>query len=99
MGPSGPRHHARRAMAGDAIDGAAKAFLEELADLTPSPRDRARARKVMEATWRLIDRAQDVLDAKADAELDRADRWGNVGLWARLRRRTARWRSPRPATP
>jgi len=61
-----------RAMAGDAIDGATKAFLEELADFTPSPRDRARARKVIDATWRLIDRAQDVLDARAEAELDRA---------------------------
>ena len=61
-----------RAMAGDAIDGATKAFLEELADFTPSPRDRARARKVIDATWKLIDRAQDVLDARADAELDRA---------------------------
>jgi len=61
-----------RAMAGDVIDAATRAFLEELADFTPSPRDRARARKVIDATWRLIDRAQDVLDAKADAELDRA---------------------------
>jgi len=61
-----------RAMAGDAIDGATKAFLEELADSTPSPRDRARARKVIDATWKLIDRAQDVLDARADAELERA---------------------------
>jgi len=61
-----------RAMAGDAIDGATKAFLEELADFTPSPRDRARARKVIDATWKLIDKAQDVLDARADAELDRA---------------------------
>ena len=61
-----------RAMAGDAIDGATRAFLEELADFTPSPRDRARARKVIEATWKLIDRAQDVLDAKADGDIERA---------------------------
>jgi len=61
-----------RAMAGDVIDAATRAFLEELADFTPSPRDRARARKVIDATWKLIDRAQDVLDAKADVELDRA---------------------------
>jgi len=61
-----------RAMAGDVIDAATRAFLEELADFTPSPRDRARARKVIDATWKLIDRAQDVLDARADAELDRA---------------------------
>ena len=61
-----------RAMAGDVIDAATRAFLEELADFTPSPRDRARARKVIDATWKLIDRAQDVLDAKADGELARA---------------------------
>jgi len=61
-----------RAMAGDAIDAATRALLEELADFTPSPRDRARARKVIDATWKLIDRAQDVLDAKADGELARA---------------------------
>jgi hypothetical protein len=58
-----------RAMAGDAIDAATRAFLEDLADFTPSPRDRARARKVMAATWNLIDRTQDVLDAKAEKEL------------------------------
>ena len=61
-----------RAMAGDAIDGATKAFLDELADFTPSPRDRARARKVIDATWKLIDRAQDLLDAKAEKELPAA---------------------------
>ena len=61
-----------RAMAGDAIDEATRAFLEELADFTPSPRDRARARKVIDATWNLIDRAQDLLDAKADKELPAA---------------------------
>jgi len=61
-----------RSMAGDAVDAATRAFLEELADFTPSPRDRARARKVIDATWKLIDRAQDVLDAKADGELARA---------------------------
>ena len=55
-----------QAMAGDVIDLATKAFLEELADFTPSPRDRARAKKVIDATWKLIDRAQDLLDAKAD---------------------------------
>ena len=61
-----------RAMAGDAIDAATRAFLEELADFTPSPRDRARARKVIDATWKLIDKAQDLLDAKAEKELPAA---------------------------
>jgi len=61
-----------RAMAGDVIDAATKAFLEELADFTPSPRDRARARRVIDATWTMIDKAQDLLDAKAEAELPAA---------------------------
>ena len=61
-----------RSMAGDAIDAATRAFLEELADFTPSPRDRARAKRVIEATWKLIDRAQDVLDARADAQMEKA---------------------------
>lgn len=61
-----------QAMAGDVIDVATKAFLEELADFTPSPRDRSRARKVMEATWTMIDKAQDLLDAKAATELPAA---------------------------
>ena len=61
-----------RAMGGDAIDAATRAFLEELADFTPSPRDRARARKVIETTWAMIDKAQDVLDARAEKELPAA---------------------------
>jgi len=61
-----------QAMAGDVIDAATKALLEELADFTPSPRDRARARKVIDATWNLIDRAQDLLDAKAEKALPEA---------------------------
>ena len=61
-----------RAMGGDAIDAATKAFLEELADFTPSPRDRARARKVIATTWAMIEKAQDVLDARAEKELPAA---------------------------
>lgn len=61
-----------RAMAGDAIDAATKALLEEIADFIPSPRDRARARKVIAAIWKMIDRAQDLLDAKAEKDLPAA---------------------------
>ena len=61
-----------RAMGGDAIDAATRAFLEELADFTPSPRDRARARKVIATTWAMIEKAQDVLDARAEKELPAA---------------------------
>ena len=70
-----------QAMAGDAIDSATKALLEELADFTPSPRDRARARRVIEATWQMIDRAQDVLDANAERELPRVMDEADAGTW------------------
>jgi ribosome biogenesis protein Tsr3 len=60
------------AMGGDAIDLATKAFLEELTSFTPSPRDRARAQKVIDATWRMIDKVQDMLDAKAERDLPAA---------------------------
>lgn len=65
------------AMAGDAIDAATKAILEELVDFSPSQRDRTRATKVMATFWRVIDKVQEKLDAKADpamleAKLDAA---------------------------
>ena len=53
-----------RAMAGDPIDQATKALLEELADFSPSPRDRANLRRVLETTWRVLDRARDVIEAR-----------------------------------
>ena len=56
------------AMAGDAIDQATKALLEEIVDFSPSPRDRARARRVLEKATEMIDKAQDVLDAKTTDE-------------------------------
>ena len=43
------------AMAGDAIDQATKALLEEIVDFSPSPRDRARARRVLEKATEMID--------------------------------------------
>lgn len=59
-----------RAMAGDAIDAATRALLEEIADFTPSPRERARATKVIQTTWRAIEVADDVLDAKVDSAIE-----------------------------
>jgi hypothetical protein len=55
------------AMAGDAIDLATTAMLEELADFFPKARDRARARRVLGMIGRLVDKAQDILDAKVTA--------------------------------
>ena len=56
------------AMAGDAIDQATKALLEEIVDFSPSPRDRARARRVLDKATEMIGRAQDVLDLRTTDE-------------------------------
>ncbi len=53
-----------RAMAGDAIEHATKALLEELVGFSPSPRDRANLRRILETTWNVMDRARDVIEAK-----------------------------------
>ncbi len=64
------------AMAGDAIDRATAALVEELVDFFPNRRDRERARKVLAKVDATVERVQDVLDLKADSpalqrELDR----------------------------
>ncbi len=59
-------------MSGDAIDQATSAFLEGLADFFPSPRDRARAHRILQGVERMIERAQDVMDQKVEGgELER----------------------------
>jgi len=65
------------AMAGDAIDQATQALLEEIVDFCPSPRDRERARRVLAQANTMIDRAQDVLDRRTtpetlEAEMEKA---------------------------
>jgi len=61
-----------RAMAGDAIEHATKALLEELVDFSPSPRDRANLKRVLETTWRMMDKARDLIEARLESgELDR----------------------------
>ena len=61
-----------KAMAGDAIEHATKALLEELVGFSPSPRDRANLQRVLEATWTAMDRARDVVEARlTSGELDR----------------------------
>ena len=70
------------AMAGDAIDQATKALLEEIVGFSPSPRDRARARRVLAKANTMIDRAQDLLDAKAsdeNLEAEMADALATLG--------------------
>ncbi len=53
-----------RSMAGDAIEYATKALLEELVDFSPSPRDRTNLGRVLETTWQVMDRARDVIETR-----------------------------------
>lgn len=56
-----------RAMAGDAIELASTAFLEELTDFFPDPRVRAGIRKVIEASKRVRDSLMSRLENRLDA--------------------------------
>jgi hypothetical protein len=61
-----------RAMAGDAIDHATQALLEELVSFCPSPRDRQNLGRVLEAARTAMDRARDLLSARIESgDLDR----------------------------
>ena len=62
-----------RAMAGDAIEHATEALLEELVSFCPSPRDRANLGRVLKATREVMDRARDIVEARLDSgELEEA---------------------------
>lgn len=61
-----------RAMAGDAIEVATQAFLEELANFTPNPRDRARVKRVLSAMWDLAEKARDLAEKTLDQEIAKA---------------------------
>jgi hypothetical protein len=65
-----------RAMAGDAIEHATAAVLEELVAFCPSPRDRANLGRVLQATREVMDKARDLATRRIDhliqiGELDR----------------------------
>ena len=61
-----------KAMAGDAIEAATTAVLEELVGFCPSPRDRANLGRVLQATTKVMERARDLVEKKLDSgELDR----------------------------
>lgn len=61
-----------RAMAGDAIEAATVALLDELVAFCPNPRDRANLGRVLATTRTWIAKAQDLLEQKiANGELDR----------------------------
>ncbi|HRQ73796.1 MAG TPA: hypothetical protein PLU35_12280 [Phycisphaerales bacterium] len=62
-----------RAMAGDAIEHATGALLEELVSFCPSPRDRANLGRVLKATREVMDKARDIVEARLDSgELEEA---------------------------
>ena len=65
-----------KAMAGDAIEAATTAVLEELVGFCPSPRDRANLGRVLQATNRVLDKARDLTAKRietltSESELDR----------------------------
>ncbi|MBX3364010.1 MAG: hypothetical protein KF866_04525 [Phycisphaeraceae bacterium] len=62
-----------RAMAGDAIEHATGALLEELVSFCPSPRDRANLGRVLKATRDVMDKARDMVEARLESgELEKA---------------------------
>lgn len=56
-----------RAMAGDAIDLATKVLLDEIVNFSPSPRDRANLKSVLATSYRLMDRARDLVEEKINS--------------------------------
>ena len=65
-----------KAMAGDAIEAATTAVLEELVGFCPSPRDRANLGRVLQATNRVLDKARDLTEKRiqtltSESELDK----------------------------
>ena len=65
-----------KAMAGDAIEAATTAVLEELVSFCPSPRDRANLGRVLQATNRVLDKARNLTEKRietltSESELDR----------------------------
>ncbi len=64
-----------RSMAGDAIEHATRALLEDIADFYPSPRERAEIKKVIALAWEAVDMAHDKIEAKLDSgEIQKAIR-------------------------
>lgn len=62
-----------RAMAGDAIEHATAALLDEIVSFCPSPRDRAALGRVLDATRHAMEKARDLVEARLESgELERA---------------------------
>ena len=58
-----------RAMAGDAIEHATRALMEELVSFCPNPRDRTRMQKLVTTLWTTMEKARDVVERKLDEQL------------------------------
>ena len=58
-----------RAMAGDAIEHATRALMEELVSFCPNPRDRKRMQKLVTTLWTTMENARDVVERKLDEQL------------------------------
>ena len=69
-----------RSMAGDAIEHATQALLEELVSFCPNPRDRKRLRKFVTTMWTTMEKARDVLERKLDERLEDASRQALTAL-------------------
>lgn len=61
-----------RAMAGDAIEAGTLALLEELANFTPNPRDRARVKRLLQAMQQLAERTRDAAETRLEREIEKA---------------------------
>jgi len=62
-----------QAMAGDAIDQATKTLLEELVGFSPSRQARINLQRILETTWRVMNKAHEAVAARIDSgEIERA---------------------------
>ena len=54
------------AMAGDAIEHATKALLDECVNFSQNPRDRAALGRIVSALWKTMDKARDLVETRLD---------------------------------
>lgn len=59
-----------RAMGGDAIEHATRAFMEALVSFSPNPRDRANLKRVLSAMDSTMEKARDIVTKRLDEKLD-----------------------------
>ena len=59
-----------RSMAGDAIEHATQALLEELVSFCPNPRDRKNLRRAVSAMWTTMEKARDVMESRIESDLE-----------------------------